>query len=59
MKRLRYVKETDAEVLIEINIVLAIRPSYGYKRVTAMINKARKLKELPRYNRKRIYRVMD
>lgn len=59
MKRLRYVKETDAEVLIEINIVLAIRPSYGHKRVTAMINKARKLKELPRYNRKRIYRVME
>lgn len=59
MKRLRYIKESDAEVLVEINVVLLIRPSYGHKRVTAMINKTRKSKELPKYNRKRICRVME
>jgi putative transposase len=59
MKRVRYIKDSDAEVLIEINAVLLIRPSYGHKRVTAMINKTRKSKGLTRYNRKRIYRVME
>jgi putative transposase len=59
MKRTRYKKETDAEVLVEINEVISKRPSYGHKRVTAMINKTRKLKGLQVYNRKRIYRVME
>jgi putative transposase len=59
LKRLRYLKSSDSEVLVEINIILKIRPSYGHKRVTAMINKKRKNLELPRFNRKRIYRVME
>lgn len=37
MKRVRYKKESDSEVLKDINDVLKVRPSYGHKRVTAMI----------------------
>ena len=59
MKRKRYIKSSDDEVLEEINLVLEKRPTYGYKRVTAMINKKRKKEGLPRYNRKRIHRVME
>jgi putative transposase len=42
-----------------VKIILKERPSYGHKRVTAMINKKRKAASLPRFNRKRIYRVME
>lgn len=59
MTRIRYKKETDSEVLAEIHTVLKTRPSYGHKRVTAMINKKRKKEGLTRYNRKRIFRVME
>lgn len=55
----RYTKAQDGEVLAQIESVLEKRPSYGYKRVTAMINKERVRNGLNRYNRKRIYRVMD
>lgn len=58
-KRVRYLKNSDSEVLIEIQIILKDRPSYGHKRVTAMINKKRKLLFLSLFNRKRIYRVME
>jgi putative transposase len=59
MRRIRYKKESDLEVLGEINMILSARPSYGHKRVTAMINKKRKIEGLPRFNRKRIFRVME
>lgn len=55
----RYTKKEDEEVLEEIKAVIVMRPSYGYKRVTAMINKKRKKEEQDLYNKKRIYRVMD
>ncbi len=35
-----------------------IRPMYGYKRITAMVNRVRKALELPKVNKKHIYRVM-
>ena len=59
MERIRYEKESDSEVLAEINVILKMRPSCGHKRVTAMINKKRKIEGLSRFNRKRIFRVMD
>jgi len=59
MKRIRYKKESDSEVLTEVNAVLKERPSYGHKRVTAIINKKRKIEGRTRYNRKRIFRVME
>lgn len=59
LKRTRYEKESDADVLIQVKTILDDRPSYGHKRVTAMINKKRKAANLPKFNRKRIYRVME
>lgn len=54
-----YKKPHDDLVLSEINDVLKHRPSYGYKRVTSIINRSRNLKSLKRYNKKRILRVMQ
>lgn len=55
----RYQKFDDAEILLEIRKIIKERPTYGYKRVTAMINKKRQFYSLKNYNRKRIYRIMD
>jgi len=55
----RYAKPDDDNILLEIKEVIKQRPSYGYKRVTAMINKDRCKQGLPTYNRKRICRIMD
>jgi hypothetical protein len=37
----RYHKKDDTFYLEKINKIIEIRPTYGYKRVTAMINKRR------------------
>ena len=55
----RYIKSADDSILIEIKKVIEKRPSYGHKRVTAMINTERRKRGLETYNRKRIYRIMD
>ena len=47
-------RRDDAEILPLIEAVMKERPSYGYKRVTAMVNK----RFGRTYNRKRIYRLM-
>lgn len=54
-----YQKSDDPIVLSEINEVLKSRPSYGYKRVTCLINKVRLKEGKNRLNRKRILRVMQ
>ena len=48
----------DPSVLQEIKAVLDKRRSYGYKRVTALVNKERIKKGLCVLNKKRIYRIM-
>jgi len=53
-----YNKESDQEILEQIRPIIKLRPSYGYKRVTAMLNKQRLLLGALRINRKRVYRVM-
>jgi len=53
-----YQKPEDEEVLSEIKAMIALRPTYGYKRITAMINKERKKNCQKRLNKKRILRVM-
>lgn len=53
-----YKKQDDDIVLSEIQEIIKIRSTYGYKRVTAMINKIRIKNGLNRYNKKRILRVM-
>ena len=55
----RYIKKTDDDILIEIKIFRELRPTYGYKRITAMINRNRVTEGLKKLNRKRIYRIMD
>lgn len=55
----RYKKAIDSKILDEIKIILKKRPTYGYKRVTAMINKQRQKQGEDRINKKRIYRIMD
>jgi putative transposase len=59
MKKIRYKKSSDEDVLAQINEIQATRSTYGYKRVTAMINKKRRTKGLQKYNRKRVERVMS
>ena len=57
MKR-GYRKKEDAEVLEEVQQVLKERRSYGYRRVTALVNKRRVQRGFQNLNKKRIYRVM-
>ena len=58
-ERRRYKKKEDQLILKEIKAVLAQRPTYGYKRVTAMINRIYESRNLNKLNKKRIYRIMD
>lgn len=53
-----YKKAEDEEILTQIKTIIEARPTYGYKRVTAMVNRLRKSLMLPKVNKKRIYRVM-
>ena len=53
-----YTKKEDPEILSQIKEVIKIRPTYGYKRVTAMVNIKRKVIFLSKINKKRISRVM-
>jgi putative transposase len=56
--RVFYKKSSDSQVLIQINAIISLRPTYGYKRVTAMVNKLRKSLGHNKVNKKRIYRIM-
>lgn len=51
-------KKDDQQLVDEIKAILAQRPTYGYRRVTAMVNHSLKSKKDPLVNHKRIYRVM-
>lgn len=55
----RYKKKEDLEILEAIKKHRELRPTYGYKRITAMMNRERILNGSQRVNRKRIYRLMD
>ena len=59
MSTIRYKRASDEDVLDEILVEKKERPTYGYKRITAMINRTRTSNGLHRYNRKRIERVMS
>lgn len=50
--------EINQVVLEQVQEIKIKRPTYGYKRVTAMLNKEREINAQPRLNRKRIYRIM-
>lgn len=49
---------SDHELVTEIKSLVASRATYGYRRVTAMLNRARRERGAPQVNHKRIYRVM-
>lgn len=55
----RYKKQDDQEILKKIKILKDERPTYGYKRITAMLNWKRMRKGLRKINRKRVYRIME
>ena len=54
-KRGRYTKAHDDELLKRIRAIVDDRPSYGYRRTHAMLNRQ---DGFPRVNHKRVYRVM-
>lgn len=53
-----YQKSEDQIILEEIKAIIAIRATYGYRRVTTMVNRQRSLDGRNKINRKRIQRIM-
>lgn len=53
-----YRREGDDALLAEIRAVTDERPTYGYRRVTALLNRARRNSGVPAINRKRVLRLM-
>lgn len=58
-KRESYSKTADAELLPLIREVTDKRPTYGYRRVTALLNRRLALLGKARVNHKRIFRIMQ
>ena len=56
--RRRYRKAQDAALLVHIRRLVNARPTYGYRRVTAVLNRERAAEDEPPANHKRIYRIM-
>jgi transposase InsO family protein len=54
----RYAMTEDATILPEIRTVIDERATYGYRRVTALVNRRRAEQNLPLLNHKRVYRLM-
>ena len=57
--RSRYRKGDDGELLTAIRQIVDERPSYGYRRITALLNRARKNAGKPRLNTKRVLRILQ
>jgi len=55
----RYVMSDDGALLTQIKKVIGARPTYGYRRVTALLNRQRTLDAQPRINAKRVLRIMQ
>ena len=53
-----YHKAQDAAVLPRIERLVAERPTYGYRRITAVLNRELKAAGLAPVNHKRVYRIM-
>jgi len=49
----------NQSTVADIREVLNVCPSFGYRRVTAMVNRKRKSQGLPRINPKRVWRLMN
>lgn len=57
-ERKTYVKADDASLLPAIRALVDERPTYGYRRVGALLNRDRKSQGLPALNHKKLYRLM-
>lgn len=57
-ERGRYLKADDAQLLEPLRRLVDERPTYGYRRIGALLNRERQQAGLPRLNHKRLYRVM-
>ena len=56
--RRRYHKAQDAAVVPLITALVAARPTYGYRRITALLNRRLRSEGLAPANHKRVYRIM-
>lgn len=56
--RRRYHKAQDAALVPLITALVAARPTYGYRRITALLNRQLHSQGLAAVNHKRIYRIM-
>jgi transposase InsO family protein len=57
--RSSYSKAEDADLLGPLRCLVDERPTYGYRRITALLNRERLKTGLSRVNHKRIYRLMS
>ena len=57
--RRRYRKAQDAAVVPLITANVSARPTYGYRRITAILNRQLRPVDLATVNHKRVYRIMQ
>lgn len=57
--RRRYHKAQDAVVVPLITALVAARPTYGYRRITALLNRRLRAGAAAPVNHKRVYRIMQ
>ena len=57
--RSAYRMAEDAELLAPLRSLVDERPTYGYRRIAALMNRERLKTGLPRLNHKRVYRLMS
>jgi putative transposase len=55
----RYLKAEDAVLLPIIRVFVDQRPTYGYRRITALVNRELAKSGRPPVNRKRVHRIMQ
>lgn len=58
-QRRRYHKAQDVTVLPLITKLVAARPTYGYRRITALLNRQLRAEGAAPVNHKRVYRIMQ
>ena len=56
--RRRYHKAQDAVVVPTITALVAARPTYGYRRITAILNRQLRAESRAPVNHRRVYRIM-
>ena len=54
-----YRKAADAPLLVLIRRLVDERPTYGYRRITRLVNRQRKAEGKPTINAKRVLRIMQ